>query len=488
MGRAGERRWDTAGLIILLVLGVSSVVLIPLAGPWGSAQFTTTAGLCQTFWTILGLVFAIRTARLKNLPPRIKRAWQLMLGTYTLWVLTVLGYAIFPGEVFPSPPDVLRLFVPPATLIGILAFARFPESPAERAKLRLDAGLMAVGTLMVLWFLVLSPAFSGGSATWHELVPSVVHPLTGAAMVFGIGVVLLRGPETAAARNPLLVLVASTVLIMTADTERSYALNHGGGYMPTYFQACGWTFGLFLFSFAPYVQAWYARRPGRFQFTGGSATGAPPRWPYLTVLPGYAMLMVAVGIDRPFPDGGLIAGAFIATTLVFGRQMIAAQESRRLAVTDGLTGLANRVQLYEALPRMLAKAARNDAHVGVLILDMNGYKQVNDTLGHKAGDQLLVGFGELLRRCVLGSDLVARLGGDEFAVVLPDLVDATQAQAVIRRIRAAMAEPIDIGATVVQPSASIGVALSEPGELSSDDLINRADLAMYVTKRNEAHA
>jgi hypothetical protein len=74
------------------------------------------------------------------------------------------------------------LLVPAAALIGILAFARLSEAPAERVKLRLDAGLVTVGTLMVLWYLVLSPAFAGGAVTWHELVPSVVHPLSGAAM------------------------------------------------------------------------------------------------------------------------------------------------------------------------------------------------------------------------------------------------------------------------------------------------------------------
>jgi diguanylate cyclase (GGDEF)-like protein len=482
------RRWDTGGVLVLLVLGVASVIAIPMAGPSGSLPFIITASLCQTLWTFVGLGFAIRTALLKSPPPGIRRAWRMLLPAYALWVLVAVCYAIFPGEQFPSPPDVVRVLVPVATLVGILAFARLPDAPAERVKLGLDAGLVAVGTLMMLWYLVLSPAFAGGAATWHELVPSVVHPLSGAAMAFVIVIVLMRGPETAAARRPLHVLVAATVLILITDTQRAYVLNHGGTPIPTALQACGWTFGIFLLALAPYVQAWYARRPERYKFTGGARSSRPPRWPYLTVLPGYVLLMVTVGVERPFPEGGLIAGAFIATTLVFARQMVAAQESRRLAVTDGLTGLANRVQLYEVLPRALARAARNGTHVGVLVLDMNGFKQINDSLGHQAGDQLLVGFGWLLRQCVLGSDLVARLGGDEFAIVLPDLNDASQAQAVIRRIRAAMGEPIDLGSTMVQPSASIGVALSEPGDLSSDDVLNRADLAMYETKRSEARA
>jgi diguanylate cyclase (GGDEF)-like protein len=246
---------------------------------------------------------------------------------------------------------------------------------------------------------------------------------------------------------------------------------------------------MFLLMLAPAVQARYARQPASARTDADERlTTRPPRWPYLTVLPGYALLMVTVGVRDPFPAGGLIAGALIVSTLAFARQLVSAQESRRLAVTDGLTGLANRFQLYEALPRALARAERNGTRVAVLIIDMNGFKQINDTLGHQAGDQLLIGFGDLLRRCVLGSDLVARLGGDEFTIVLPEVTDEAQPQAVIRRIRAAMAEPIDVGQTMVQPNASIGLAMSTPGEQASDALLHRADVAMYEAKKDTARA
>jgi diguanylate cyclase (GGDEF)-like protein len=477
--------WDTIGLMVLLVLGIIALAAIPLSGASDSLVFVTITGFSQLVFATLALGFAVRTARLKTLTPRVRRAWLLMLPSYALWPVTIVLYGIFPGQEFPSPPDVLRLLIPPATLIGILSFARIPAAPAERAKLRLDAGLVGVGSAMVLWYLMVSPALADSSVGWRELVPSVIHPLTGAALLFGIGVVLMRGPQAAASRRPLLAIVAATLLILTGDAVRAYTLNSGGPVIPTVLQSSLWTGGVFVLMLAPYVQAWYARRPEASRSgTDLRATPRPPRWPYLTVLPGYALLLITVGIRDPFPAGGLIVGALIVSTLAFARQMVSAQESRRLAVTDGLTGLANRVQLYEALPRALARAGRNGTRVGVLIIDMNGFKQVNDTLGHQAGDQLLIGFGELLRRCVLGSDLVARLGGDEFTVVLPDISDEVQAQAVIRRIRAAMAEPIDVGPTMVQPNASIGMAISAPGELAMDELLHRADLAMYETKNS----
>jgi diguanylate cyclase (GGDEF)-like protein len=476
---------------VLAVAGVAALAAIPLAGVPGFAVFETITGSSQLVFAVLGLGFAVRAARLANLPPRVRRAWRLMLPSYALWLVTIILYAVFPGQEFPSPPDVLRLLIPVATLVGILAFAQWPRAATERAKLRLDAALVGVGTAMVLWYLVVSPALSARTVTWREVVPSVIHPLTGTALLFGIGVVLLRGPRTAAARMPLLAIVAATLLILTGDTARAYALNSSGRVMPSALQSGLWTAGVFLLMLAPAVQAWYARQPAPARTGAGveeRVTTRLPRWPYLTVLPGYALLMMTVGVRDPFPAVGLIAGALSVSTLAFARQLVSARESRRLAVTDGLTGLANRFQLYEALPRALARAGRNGTRVAVLIIDMNGFKQINDTLGHQAGDQLLVGFGDLLRRCVLGSDLVARLGGDEFAVLLAEVTDETQPQAVIRRIRTAMAEPIDVGPTMVQPNASIGLALSAPGELAPDVLLHRADVAMYEAKKHQTRA
>ena len=471
------RRWDTAGLVVLAVLGALSLPLIHFSGA------ATAGSTLQLIFAVLGLVFAVQAAWRREVPLRIRRAWRLMLPMYALWPLTIALYTQFQGQPFPSVPDVCRLLIAPATLLGILAFARLPASASERAKLCLDAGLVGVGAAMVLWYLVVSPALASSAPTWRELVPSVVHPIFDTALLFGISVVLMRGSSAAAAKYPLLIIVVATLMNLTADTERAYVLNHGGPVMPSGLQQDLWTGNIFLLMVAAYVQSWLCRRPELLERAGQRRSSSRPlRWPYLTVVPGYVLLMATIGIEHPYPAGGLIAGAFLVSVLAYGRQMVSARESRRLAVTDPLTGLANRLHLHEALPGALARADRNGTRIGVLVIDMNGFKQVNDTLGHRAGDALLVGFARLLRECVLGSDLVVRLGGDEFAVMLPDLTGEEQAQAVVRRIRDAMAAPIDVGPTAVQPNASIGVALSAPGELSADDLLHRADLAMYEGK------
>jgi diguanylate cyclase (GGDEF)-like protein len=106
----------------------------------------------------------------------------------------------------------------------------------------------------------------------------------------------------------------------------------------------------------------------------------------------------------------------------------------------------------------------------------------NDTLGHEAGDRLLVAFGEMLRRAILGADVAARLGGDEFAVVLHNIGTPANAEAVVRRIIQEAATPVMVGNTVLQIRGSIGIALSGPGEVGLDELIHRADVAMYQAK------
>ncbi|MFC4071476.1 diguanylate cyclase domain-containing protein [Actinoplanes subglobosus] len=477
-----RRSWTTAGLLALVALGATTVFAIPALYEAGSSVYMTVVGGAEVLFTALGLIFATWASRLPGLPPRIRRAWRWMLPTYALWLADVILYGIFPGQPFPSLPEVGQLLIAPVTLAGILAFTRIPGSRTERIKLWLDAGVVAVGSAMVLWFMILSPALAGAaSATWRELTPSIARPLLDAALLFGVGVVLLQGAEAVVARLPLTTVVAAILLIMIGDMRRAYVVNHGGSLWPSPDQTMFWVAGLFMLMLAPYLQVW--RTQHRAAPEAAAAPTGPPRWPYLTAIPGYLLLMFTVGVEHPYPASGLIAGAFLVSTLVFGRQMVAARENRRMAVTDQLTGLANRVQMYEALPRAMARAHRNHTLVAVMVIDMNGFKQINDEFGHQAGDQLLIGFGRLLRRCVLGSDLVVRLGGDEFAIVLPDLTDPGHAQAVVQRIRAAMAEPVRVGSTVVQPSASIGVAFARPGDHSVDDLLHRADVAMYDAKK-----
>lgn len=153
-----------------------------------------------------------------------------------------------------------------------------------------------------------------------------------------------------------------------------------------------------------------------------------------------------------------------------------------LAHHDALTGLANRTLFDSRLRRALERGGRSGQPVALLFLDLDRFKQINDTLGHEVGDQLLVQVAERLRGAVRAFETVARLGGDEFVVVLENLDEARSAEAVAKRILATMEDPFSLGGARRRVSTSVGVAVSRPNE-SVEALMERADGAMYRAKR-----
>jgi diguanylate cyclase (GGDEF)-like protein len=157
-------------------------------------------------------------------------------------------------------------------------------------------------------------------------------------------------------------------------------------------------------------------------------------------------------------------------------------ELRRMAVRDALTGLANRIFLEDSLARALRRRLRTGAPLGVLFCDLDGFKAINERLGHQAGDRLLVAVSERLATAVRASDLVARFAGDEFVVMCPDVSDAEQLAIVAERLLQAVSRPFELDGESVTPAMSLGQAVALDGD-RAEDLIGRADLAMYRERR-----
>jgi diguanylate cyclase (GGDEF)-like protein len=156
-------------------------------------------------------------------------------------------------------------------------------------------------------------------------------------------------------------------------------------------------------------------------------------------------------------------------------------ELERLAFHDHLTGLANRGLFYDRVGQALKSHTRTGQSFAVFFIDLDGFKQVNDEYGHRAGDTVLCEVAERLRGCLRDSDTVARFGGDEFAVITERLGAPEDVHITAGRIVEAVQRPIDVGRREALVTASVGIALNRPGD-SADDILREADVAMYTAK------
>ncbi|MEU4240668.1 GGDEF domain-containing protein [Actinoplanes sp. NPDC026619] len=427
---------------------------------------------------LIGIGMAVRAWRHPGLDRRSRRAWGIIAIAYALLLISEPMRALFPaGGHFPTPSDSVRLLFAPVLLAGLLMLPLRTRGRRARRKMWLDTTVVMIASAMLLWFVEVDAKTAGIAR--DTLIASLAYPVLDLVMIFGGIVLLLRG-AAASVRRPAIMIIVAMVMLAVGDAYLGYKQSHFGDVPRDRWQFACWLTGHFLLAMAAFTQV---REAGEHRLRIEDPTArAAARLPYLAMGLGYALLLVAVR-DYPLRTVGLVLGAVAMTAVVVARQVIALRENHELATTDTLTGLVNRRQLYERL-RLAVARARGRSTVAAVLIDMNGFKQVNDTMGHEAGDQLLKAFGELLRANVLGSDVVGRLGGDEFAIVLHDITSVDNAIAVVDRIIGAMQEPVDVGEAAVQPQASFGIALALPGEDDADALLRRADLAMYQAKEN----
>jgi Amt family ammonium transporter len=177
-------------------------------------------------------------------------------------------------------------------------------------------------------------------------------------------------------------------------------------------------------------------------------------------------------------DGELL-GAVVATHDISGRREAEAALTRQ-ALHDPLTDLANRALLRDRLEHAIARQARQPEPLALLLLDLDGFKLVNDSLGHQAGDDVLITLANRLRSCLRSDDTIARLGGDEFAVVLENTSEA-EATAIAGQILAEVRKPVVIQGRSIASDASVGIMIGTAAD-SPESMLRNADLAMYAAK------
>jgi len=174
---------------------------------------------------------------------------------------------------------------------------------------------------------------------------------------------------------------------------------------------------------------------------------------------------------------------FIANVRDISQRIKLQKQLEHLSKYDSLTGLPNRALMMDSLDQSMKLASRHNDKLAIMFLDLNGFKQVNDTFGHDVGDQLLVAVANILKQCLRQSDIIARLGGDEFVIILEDIRYRENAAYVASNILEKFNMPIKLSEHEIESSISIGIALFPDDGCSDSELLKHSDMAMYAAKK-----
>ena len=387
---------------------------------------------------------------------------------------------------FPSFADIGFLLFPIGVVIGLWLF---PTRSSGRARLALDSTITAAALLTVSWATTLhAVALSAGGGPRLAFAVSLAYPL---GDIVVIAMVILTVVQHSAYSRTLLLLGVGLVSMAVADSGFAY-LTATGHYQTGDPIDAGWIAAFLLIMIAaataPRGQAGHAvvveRRPRGTSFV-----------PYLPLVLATATVCIQSTRGTP-PDAAELVITAVAVCLLLLRQYATVVENRRLVVQvaareeqlqeqafhDQLTGLANRRLFADRVKHALDRHAIDQRSFAVLFCDLDDFKGVNDTLGHAAGDHLLVQVAERLRSVLRASDTLARLGGDEFALLVEDGEDPA---AVGRRLVDALREPFFVDDMRLDARISVGVTIVHPGSPppSLRTLLSQADVAMYTAKR-----
>jgi diguanylate cyclase (GGDEF)-like protein len=427
-----------------------------------------------------GVVVHVRTARRSTGFPR--RLWTVAALGLANWLVAqvMYGYAeLTTGAPAPHPTaaDVPNLLAFVLATASMLMVPTAPATWAGRLRMVLDGMIITSSLFGVAWILILGRLFREAESTFQGVV-TIGYP-TVSVIVLSIALLLLAGDRrwgrTALTFACAGITASASTLLYTAflvlGRSPDVAFAADGGFL----------LAALLFAAAPFMPV-----PEGDARSWDPVTTAGRALPYLPVV------LVTIGggveqVNRGRVDGGLVWCGIVLVLAVLGRQFLTLQVNAALtgeleqqrerlaheAFHDRLTGLPNRAMITDRLTLECADG-RSPA---LLLVDLDGFKAVNDTLGHTAGDELLVAVARRLRAVTVGAAVTARLGGDEFAVLLLD-EDRSAAVRLAEQVLGTLAVPVQLTDRAVTVRGSVGIALDG----QADRLLRDADVALYAAK------
>ncbi len=475
-----------AGALLAAVLGLALVLPADL-------HDRVVSNLAQLVAPAAAAGALLRRARRAG--GRLRATWGALGAACASWAAGQAWWAsqemTGAGVPFPSVADVGFVAFAVLAAVGLLLH---PAEGGGRDRWRRtsDAVMCTAAVGLVSWQFVLGPVVARQTDTPHlEWLLFLTYPALDVALI----VLCLLTAARVRRRRPDLLLVCAGLLALSVS-DGTFAYLQATMMYAGFSADLGWVTGFLLLALAGAARETGATEvarpaPGR----DGGALGAHVL-PYVPVAVALVTTVVHVvlGGELGIVEVGL---ATVVIALLLVRQYLALRENLRLAgelaareamlrhqaFHDVLTGLANRALFLDRLEHALALHRRDLRPVAVVFLDLDDFKVVNDTLGHAAGDELIVGVAQRLSGAMRGGDTVARLGGDEFAVLLEDGGDAEEATA---RAVQALRAPFVVGGRTLPVRASVGICALGPDDppVRADTLLVRSDTAMYAAKRS----
>ncbi|MCW2935255.1 MAG: diguanylate cyclase protein, partial [Actinomycetia bacterium] len=460
---------------------------------WGGREHQALIG-DSAFFPVNGAaaLLAWRASRRADLERNACRAWRLLavaLLVYMLGVLLEVVYeVVLHRRPYPTWADVAYLSFYPVALCGLMSFPVRRRSGPERLRLLLDIGMVFIGGATLIWYVALGPAIAtaGGRFALFDVF-NYAYLVGDLLLLYGILAVLLRGPPQSSVLA-LRVFAVGMLAYIAADLTyyhiTAYSTYVGGDRVDTL-----WILALAIVYLAAACQL-RTKSTGVLAPLPKPAAPRPSLLPYLAIVGSYLLLAV-VGLHSVRLDslgGGILVGAVALTFLVSARQYIALHDYGRLAVRyqelasiDGITGLYNRRHFMEVAEAAVASAQQLGQPLVALMIDVDNFKQINDTHGHIVGDQVLADIAQACREHVRPNDIVGRYGGDEFVIIIVGIASLRATQ-IADQLARPVARVLGRDGRPLTYSASIGIAESLPG-CDLPTLLMHADLAMYEAKR-----
>jgi len=496
-GDTGKRRFAVAAGATGIVL--AAFVIWTATHPNGQGHtldVDTVVNLAAAFLTaVICFVLGRRAA------PEVRLAWRWIGAFATLWaaggaILTYYDFARNGALPFPSIADAGFLASMPLVAIGVLLFPSVPKIGVSRARLPLDGAIVAGSLLIVSWTTALGAVYHSGSGTVFSQAVGLAYPISDVIVATVAISVLAQGRSRH--RLALVLVVTGLVCLTVTDSSLAYVA-HLAAFRYAALVDGGRVAGFGLIALAPLLPA--GATASADEETEGSSL-------WRIALP-YFFLAIAItgaalkGAQTHRTDLFVVVAGLCVVAAVLVRQVLTMVENLRLtgqmryavstlranqvelvhfALHDSLTGLPNRVLFGDRIEHALARRASPGRRVAVLLCDLDSFKDVNDTLGHSSGDEVLISSADRLSSCVRPADTVARIGGDEFAILLDDTSGVDEVASVAARVCSAMRAPFTIAGHDFVVKASVGIAMANQDDTQSEKLLQDADVALYAVK------